>query len=94
MNHASPNACVYSTDNGKIIVKNSILNNETGNATAIYTSGGTIELENCTVTGRHVQYHPNGEYPDAAFSTIVDGVEITDISYPNCTNGCAIQHKN
>ncbi len=92
MNHASPNACVYATDNGKIIVKNSTLNNPTGNATAIYTSGGTIELENCKVSGIHTQYHPNGEYPDAAFSTMVDGAVPADISYPNCANGCAIQH--
>ncbi len=77
-NPAAPSACVAVNSNGTVTVKNSTLKHEGGEATAIYTSGGTIALEGCTVIGTHAHY-VTGKYDNAEFKTTVDGTEVTDV---------------
>lgn len=70
---AAPASCVAVSSNCTFTVKNSTLISENGEATAVYTSGGTMALENCTVTGAYAHY-VTGKYADAQFATTVDGV--------------------
>lgn len=70
---AAPASCVAVSSNCTVTVKNSTLISENGEATAVYTSGGTMALENCTVTGAYAHY-VTGKYADAQFATTVDGV--------------------
>lgn len=85
-NSRYPSAAVAASGNSKIVVKNSTLNGAK-HATAVYTSGGNIVIENCTVNGNHAHYHDGGYYTNATFATTVDGVDAA-VVYPNCPNGC------
>ncbi len=76
----APASCVSVSSNQTVTVKNCTLISEGGEATAVYTSGGTIVLENCTVTGDYAHYVTRGgTYPDAQFSTKVNGVEASNV---------------
>jgi len=85
MNKSAPSACVSASGNATITVKNSKLNGKQ-HATAVYTSGGNIKLENCEVTGNHAHYH-DAYYAPRTFTTTIDGVNAV-IVYPNCTDNC------
>lgn len=68
---AAPPAGVSISSNGTLTVKNSTI--KAKYATAVYTSGGKIIVEDCDVNGGYAHYVDTNSYPSAVYSTTVDG---------------------
>lgn len=72
----TPPACVATSGNGTVAISNSTLNAGEGHAMAVYTTSGTINATNCTISGASYIYPANG----CVGSITVDGDVVA--SYP------------